>query len=323
MQSISHLTQRFYVVTAISNPHRYQSRYRLYDKFACHLRASGAQLLTVELAFGQRPFEVTEAGNPFHVQLRSAHELWFKENLINIGISRLPADWEYVAWVDADVAFARPDWVEETVHLLQHYPVVQLFSEAHDLGPEYQTLGYHRGFVWTYREMGQAPPSGRTEYYYGGKRNNFLWHPGFAWAARRDAIDALGGLIDWVILGSADNHMAYALVGAVGNSVHPQINAHYRYLLEEWQTRAERHIRRNIGFMEGLLLHYWHGKKRDRRYRDRWKILVANDFNPALDLKRDWQNVWQLEQAHTRRRQRLRDDIRHYFASRNEDSIDL
>jgi hypothetical protein len=45
----------------------------------------------VELAFGNRPFEVTDPDNPRHVQVRSGHELWHKENLVNLGVARLPA----------------------------------------------------------------------------------------------------------------------------------------------------------------------------------------------------------------------------------------
>jgi hypothetical protein len=86
-----------------------------------------------------------------------------------------------------------------------------------------------------------------------------------------------------------------------------------------WENRAEKHIRRNVGYVPGLLLHHWHGKKRDRKYADRWKIIIDNDYDPHYDLKEDWQGLWQL----TDRSFKLRDDIRAYFRSRNEDSIDL
>src|SRR5229473_1294403 len=104
--------KELHIITAISNPCRYRTRYDLYRRFAKYVAESGARLTTVEAAFGERDFAITEPGRPDHVQLRTSHEIWHKENLINIGITRLPADWEYVAWVDADVAFARPDWVE-------------------------------------------------------------------------------------------------------------------------------------------------------------------------------------------------------------------
>jgi hypothetical protein len=62
-------------------------------------------------------------------------------------------------------------------------------------------------------------------------------------------------------------------------------------------------------------MHYYHGAKVNRRYFDRWGILVRNNFDPLLDLKKDWQGLWQL----TDRNHKLRDDLRAYFATRDED----
>jgi hypothetical protein len=307
----------------VSNPVRYASRYRLYRLFEKHVKDSGAVLLTVELAFGERPFEVTEPCNPLHVQLRSGHELWHKENLINIGIGRLPADWRYVAWVDADIQFARADWVQETLHQLQHHAFVQMWSHAQDLGPNHEPINTHLGFAychntgipWSKSGAGYGARSASAPYHY--------WHPGYAWAARRDAIDATGGLIDWAVLGAADMHMAKCLVGRASEGTAPGIHPNYARRLNAWQETAERLIRRNLGHVPGLINHYWHGKKAQRFYWDRWKILVQNQFDPDIDLKRDWQGLYQLVDHGTPRSIGLRDGIRQYFKSRNEDSIDL
>ncbi|MCS7026800.1 MAG: hypothetical protein NZV14_18525 [Bryobacteraceae bacterium] len=307
------LMKPLHVVAVISNPCRYRSRYELYRNFEKHVLQSGALLTTVEAAYGERPHQVTSSSCATHLQLRTRHELWHKENLINVGIQRLPPDWEYVAWIDADVLFARPDWARETVEQLQHYHVVQMWTHAQDLNPNYEPTGeIQRGFVWSYYHDPKPKPNPSG---YGTFRN---WHPGYAWAARREFIDAVGGLIDWAILGSADTHMACALIGQAEMSMHPNLSPRYRKKVQIWQERAERHVRRNLGYVHGLLLHYWHGRKRDRGYNDRWKILVEHGFDPDLDLKRDHQGLWQL----TERSHRLRDDIRAYFRSRNEDSID-
>jgi len=138
---------KLYVIAVVSNPVRYHSRYRLYRAFEKHVADAGAILLTVEMAFGGRPFEVTQAGNPLHVQLRSDFELWHKENLINIGISRLPVEAQYIAWIDADVTFARPDWAQETIQQLQHYAVVQMFSQSTDLGPNHEPFENAIGWI--------------------------------------------------------------------------------------------------------------------------------------------------------------------------------
>jgi hypothetical protein len=78
-------------------------------------------------------------------------------------------------------------------------------------------------------------------------------------------------------------------------------------------------VARNIGYVPGLLIHEWHGKKKDRKYKSRWDILIEHGFDPDLDLKRDWQGVWQL----TDRSPGLRDGFKAYFAARNEDSNEL
>ena len=36
--------------------------------------------------------------------------------------------------------FARPDWVQETLHQLQIYKVVQMWSHSIDYGPEHQPI---------------------------------------------------------------------------------------------------------------------------------------------------------------------------------------
>lgn len=298
---------KLYVVTPIINPCRYNSRYKLYRDFEKMVNDSGAILHTVEVAFGNRPHIITEKDNPRHVQLRTSTEVWHKENMINLAIAELPVDWEYVAWIDADVSFARHDWVSETINQLQHYSVVQMFSVAHDLTPDHEAFQRHYGFAYSYWNNLK------------GNKDYSNWHPGFAWAARRDAIDHLGGLIDYAILGAGDRHMAFGLIGRMKETIPSKMSGGYAQELLLWEERAEKNIRRNVGYVPGLLLHHWHGKKRDRRYRERWEILVSNNYDPDLDLKKDWQGLWQLSD----RSMELRDDIRRYFRSRNEDSIDF
>lgn len=320
------LHETLHVVCAITNPVRYASRYRLYSDFERRIQTAATyydvdvKLVTIEAAYGARDHAVTDHGNPNHIQLRTSHELWHKENLLNLAIQRLPADWKYVAWIDADVNFMRPDWVEATLHALQHYAVVQMWSESCDLAPNHESLKAFRSFMWCYQHPDEVDPP--TGYYANRDRGMgpFYWHPGFAWAARRDALDALGGLIDWSILGGGDLFMARALVGELKRGGLPTSlgAAGVRWMLE-WQNRAETHIRRNVGYVDGLITHYWHGAKKNRRYRDRGQILTTAQFDPERDLKRDTQGLWQL----TDRSRDLRDGIRAYFRQRNEDGMEI
>jgi hypothetical protein len=302
--------ETLYVITTVFNPHRYRSRWKLYKAFEKYVLDSfQAHLVTIECTYGNRAQALVQQQSEKHtvIHVQTSAELWIKENLINLAISRLPADWKYVAWIDADVTFARPDWVGEAIQRLQHWHVVQMFSQAADLGPDYQVLKIHNGFVKCYRE--EMKPA----------KSYSNWHPGFAWAARREYIDTVGGLIDFSILGAADRNMATALIGRLDDSIPPGLHANYVKQLRIWACRAAK-VEKNIGYMEGLLLHYWHGAKKHRKYKERWQILIEEQYDPEQDLKKDWQGVWQISRCTT---PVLRDSIRAYFGQRNEDSIDL
>lgn len=326
-----------YVVTCISNSWRYHRRWELYRNFAKHVSDLGGKLVTVEAAYGERDHAVTSAeatrwgdykphpGELEHIQLRTRHELWHKENMLNIGISRLPHDWKYVAWIDADVTFSRPDVFEETLHQLQRYAVVQMWDEAFDLGPGHRTIPGIRAksFAACYLSSLTPDPKGRYGY----------WHSGYAWAIRRDAFDKLyNGLLDYAPLGSADFYMAWALIGKLDEHLYQSVKDISRrdvgfsegYITEllRWQRHAL-DLRKNLGCVGGTLLHQWHGKKRERFYNTRENILIDNEFDPRTDLHRDSQGLLQLYDTGTERSIALRNQMRCYFAVRNEDSIDL
>jgi len=304
-----------HVVAVVSNPVGYLSRYALFEDFHKHMRDQNVHLTVVEAAYGDRA-HVVPLGDQT-IQLRTNHELWHKENMINVGISRLPTNWQYVAWVDADVHFTNPHWVNQTVQALQHYAIIQPWSDAIDLGPNAEPIQTHKSFAGLYAQ-GKPLQFVSGGYPYDGK----FGHPGFAWAARRDAIDHLGGLVDWTVTGAGDHHMALALVGSVDKSVPGNVTPNYIGELRRWQDRAEKYIRRNVGYIGGTLTHAWHGRKKDRQYEGRWSIITKYQFDPLKDIKKDWQGLYQLVDHGDLRSIQLRDALRRYFRSRNEDSID-
>jgi hypothetical protein len=308
-----HLLDHFYIVAVISNPVRFKSRYALFLDFEKRMEATGSKLIVVEIAHGDRSFEVTSKENPNHIQLRSDQEVWQKEAMINVAVAKIISmdpKVEGIAWIDADISFVRPDWALETMHALQHYDVVQMFDSAIDLGPKGEALHTHKSFGWVYLHEGRVSPKWNKEYTFP--------HPGFAWAATRKFFDTVCGLMDFAICGSADHHMVYALLDRVEETVPVGVHPNYLKNLKIWQDRAK-NLQRNIGYVPGTILHHWHGPKTARGYQTRWDIITKNQFDPDRDIAKDFQGLIKL----TGTKPQLRDDLRRYFRSRNEDSIEV
>ena len=312
-----------YVITSVFNAARYKTRWKLYQDFAKMVAEAGAILYTVEVAFGERDFAVTMPDNPRHLQLRTRSEFFLKENALNLLMARLPLDAAYIAWIDADIKFVRADWANETLHQLQHYQVVQMWSEAEDLGPDYEGLQKHHSFVYSFQHGCGLPPVCGGYYETPPVWSGWIEaHPGFAWAWRRSALNQVGGLIDVGIGGAGDNSMARGLVGKADLSLHHDMQGTYRATVMRWQHYAMLHIKGNIGLVPGKIVHFHHGPKIKRRYWDRWKILVCNQYDPFYDLKRDTQGLYQLVDEEPRQHC-LRDQLREYFAQRQEDSLEV
>jgi len=238
-----------------------------------------------------------------HFTFPISDEIWIKENLVNMAVSKLPADWLYVAWIDADITFLNEDWPSSTVSALQENDVVQLFQTAVNLGPHGEAMKIDKGFGYMHKDSG-------TDYISSDKYG--FWHPGYAWAAKRWAWEKMGGLVDWAILGSADRHMAMALIGKVTDSYPGNINTNYKILLMVFQERCT-NVR--LSYVPGTILHHWHGSLVNRKYKERWDILTSLDYDPRSDLETDSRGLTIL----SKKGKRLSKDIMAYFHDRKED----
>ena len=300
-----------HVIRVISNPARFQSRYRLAREQVERLENTPCvKLYTVECAFGDRQHEVTEAGNPRHLQLRTNSEIWIKENMINLGVRNLiPRTAKYIAWIDGDITFDDDTWAQETLHQLQHFEVVQPWTQCVDLGPMGNIMQMFGAFGFAHQRRVKKNK-------WQGDYGEYA-HSGFAWACTRRFWEAVGGLVDFCIHGSADHHMAFAMIDEVESTIHRGMGFDFHNKLREWEERAVRVTKREVGFVKGFIKHHFHGKKRDRKYRERWQVLIDHKYDPSKDLMYDDAGVIQLTGKSS-----LEQDIHFYNRQRSEDSVD-
>lgn len=311
---------KLHVITMCSNPMRFTRRYELFQRFREYMLEQGIHIWTAEIQDGDRPFCVTDKSNPRDLQLRTDTRLWHKENALNLLIQRLPTDWKYVAWIDADVEFLNKNWLHETIQELQIHQVVQLWETAVDQGPNGESFALAHSFMSKYVKNGyRFPEKWEKDPNKFGNYQGKEYHPGYAWAATRQAINNMGMLMDRAIAGAGDRHMALAFTGKAQYSYHPEAPEAYKKYVLDYQDRCAAHIRKNVGYVDGTIIHHFHGSKASRGYWSRWDILNKNGYDPFMDLRTDWQGLLQLDDY---AKPQLRDALMSYFSNRNEDSTD-
>lgn len=294
-----------HVVAVISNPCQFARRYILAREFMKRMeRENNIRLYFVELAYGDQGFHVTEAKNKRHLQLRGETPLWHKENMINLGIKKLlPASWKAVAWIDADIEFENSSWALDTLKVLNGFKdIVQPFSHCVDMNKQRAALGIYPSFGFQYAKQRA----------YGGTQIN-MWHPGYAWACTRKAYETMGGLYDLSILGSGDHNMSFSFIAKGLKSINELATDGYKASVEAFEDRVK-NLR--LGYVPGVILHHFHGLKKNRKYMERWHILIDNAFDPYKHLTK---NKDGLLIPTPECPPKIVDDILQYFKERNED----
>jgi len=310
--------KKLHVVAVISNPCEFKTRYRLTREFMTRMEQNKDIILyMVEMIYPGQKFVMTNSKNPRHLQLVAPVPLWHKESMINAGIAKLlPPGWKTVAWVDADLDFDNVHWAQDTLKILNgECDIVQLFSHCIDMGAKTETLRVFSSAGYQYTQRGGMQDGNNS-----GGSEDFA-HPGYAWAMTRSAYDKLKkgnsapncALFQNAILGSGDNIMMLSLLKKGLTSVHSKSSAGYKKQITDFQKVAQT---LKFGYVPGVIRHFFHGHKKDRRYNDRWMILIRHNYDPMLHVTTDSNGILIPTKACPKG---LLNEIMHYFSVRNED----
>lgn len=252
------------VVTALFNHTQAPQIISNYQTFAKWLHCD---LFVAELLLdGAEPI----APGALHLRASSRDgNFWQKENLLNLLIKSLPAKYDAVAWIDADILL--PDnWVPLTTHALQYCPVVQLFEKV-------QRLDNESRVAETLKSAGVHINKG---------------HPGYAWAARRDFLDKIGGLFAYDIFGGADSRMRWAFARRHPPKANQIFSQGLWQRWEEWTGLVQRQLRRPFMFVPQTVRHLPHGSPDHRQYSNRMRAAAKFQFDPATDICQDDQGLF-------------------------------
>ena len=107
--------------------------------------------------------------------------------------------------------------------------------------------------------------------------------------------------------------MSLSLIGNAYKSVNKNVNNDYLNDVLDFE-RKNKNIR--LGYVPGVIRHFYHGSKKNRKYQERWQILVNNNYSPLIHITKDKNGLLIPTEKCP---QKLLDDIYNYFLERNED----
>ena len=326
-----------YVVGAYFNPRRPPQRAQLARRWVKENLDCGVNITLVEHVFGERPYEFSNDEPDFKhvhlVQVRGPqqYELWLKEPLWNLGMSRLPEEAKYINCQDTDVRHVDANYGAETVHMLQHYAVGQTWTHSIDLD--------ERGNVMRNEWGNDADRSFSAAFVAGDIKDTsgayvppraFLkdakWdaraHAGYSLALRRSVLtgglgqpSGIGKLPDWDIIGAADYNMMRCFAGVMDTTQFgfPATPGYVRRY-EQFARLCDLYVKQDIGVVNGTLLAGFHGHKTKRHYLTRSEIFAESNFDPDVDIAYDGNGLPYLCSDN----RLLRDGTRRYNRLREE-----
>jgi hypothetical protein len=253
---------------------------------------------------GQK-FIITDSKNKNHLQLKTETPLWHKENMVNLGVKYLlPKNYKAFAWIDADIEFESTTWALDTLKILNgSKDIVQLFSNCIDMSKDCRNMNIFNSFGYSFSKNKNYTSKGAD-----------YWHPGYAWAITRKAYEKIGGLYDKGVLGSGDNIMALSFINKCCYMNNKGYNEDYNNSMLEWQQKAKG---LRLGYTPGVIRHHFHGSKVNRKYTERWKVLIKHNYSPYIDLSYDSLGII-IPTEHFSNE--FKEDIMNYFRERKEDN---
>jgi hypothetical protein len=293
----------------------YKRRLANYRLFRKHIRAP---LLTIELA-ARGEFVLDGEDADVLIQCPDGDVMWQKERLLNHGLSRLPKNCRFVAWVDADLLFENPGWIERAMEELQRAPLLQPFSRVLHASREAQVTRFavNDGCI-AQPSMGAALARGGSfEDYMRAVMRREAGTPasGMAWVARRELLER-HGWFDASIIGGGDTALVCAAFDRpeIVTVLH-QLNARQRERYEKWARPFGNEVQGRVSHISGTILHLWHGELPDRLPRERHRGLREHEFDPQKDIKVGENGAWHWATE----KPALHRYLQGYFAARQED----
>lgn len=274
-------------------------------RFIRQMRIQEIPVYGIELSLDEK-FETTGMNNWKHITVTKENICFQKEACINIVVNTLPDNITKIAWIDHDLMFANQRWYTDASEKLETFKVVHLFSEYTF------TEKFGRKQDWSFSVVrSNALPR---------KAPNPMGARGCAWAARRELWNN-GGLYPFCFLGGGDSLFVSVILNffeTIDKHVVGLTHNEKFELFLQWKQKINNYIKpEDVSFINGEIIHEWHGDKDDRQYKSRYDLMYNLDISKILSL--DQNGLIRINDSSNT----ICDKILNYFQSRNEDGLTI
>jgi len=273
--------------------------------FIRQMEAGSHPLYGVELSLTGK-FITEKYPNWIKIRVSKKNICFQKEACINLLEKYIPEKYTKIAWIDCDIFFKNKNWYYEASEKLASYRVIQLFSAEIFTNRQ----GKEGKIVPSLLSMGG--PNTEIE------SKKYLGTPGAALAARRDLWKKGNGLFPFSFMGGGDSVFLYTIYN---NNMDRNINRACGYQKKfnqyfEWGENLRKYVNQSCSWIDGEIVHSWHGDKDNRQYTTRHDI--ADNINWQKTLTLDDRGVVELKNIPNS----TYAEIYMYFKNRNEDGED-
>jgi hypothetical protein len=240
---------------------------------------------------------------------RSDSYMFYKENLLNWLMPKVPTQFTKFYMIDCDLIFSSPTWYDDVSTLLDTHDVVQPFQDAIWLKSDLKTVDLKRLGIVYGNHLGRD-------------LNLSLYHPGFAWAFRREFIEPIG-IFDLNILGSGDSILASSIIQ--NNTIDTIFNKYLKLLEEYFKNYYESFNNTRQTYYKQDVYHLWHGNQSNRwtsknRYEQFQDLCKNNNIREKGDLFQE--NSYGIYEYKESIGEEFNKILLDYFQSRDEDGIE-
>lgn len=253
------------------------------------LDEAGIPLFTAECIIGDTPQLIPD---PTLLTIANS-SLFYKEQLFNMLEKKIPSTYTKLIFMDSDLIFTIPNWVDMFSNKLDKFLAVQGFGTGLYLDAS-ENVFFKLTSWGKYLRLYGNPAKG---------------HPGFCWAFNRNFLKEIGGFFDKAIIGSGDSAIATVFSSNGYDYQSPFIRNEYL----RWVKNAHKKAR-SMTYLDIDIYHLYHGSIDNRQYINR------HTLPDLLKIKR-WEDAVTTNEygMYELKSPAINEVLKNYFISRKED----